>query len=67
MEITGFKYAASVRGLGPDKKPQFLERGFPGVNKSRPGSFALTGRHRQYLKGYGEIASSKSRHARHLF
>ena len=30
-EIIDSRYATSVRAFGPDKKPQFLERGLPRV------------------------------------
>ena len=48
IEIIELRYATSVRAFGPDKKPQFLERGFPRVNNHNRGTFVLTGR--EYIK-----------------
>jgi hypothetical protein len=51
IEITELRYATSVRAFGPDKKPQFLERGLPRVNNHNRGTFICVDRQGIY-KGH---------------
>jgi hypothetical protein len=43
IDIILLRYATSVRAFGPDKNPQFLERGLPRANNHNRGTSVLTG------------------------